>query len=285
MANPVTDSLTSWQPDADTTDTNQPVNSTVMSDGAPGDLDGELRRIKSEIRAESILKSFERWLGIKNLAGTGNVAFTFVNPTTFTVNDDFVNAARYVAVRGRMFKAYGPGGAYIGSGWVAAASFGSPNTTVTVLMADNPLNATLSEIVFGVDPAAVPAPAIISSYAYLIPPFTTPGSNQWFNCPDAPPVNFILSLKKWPIPRAGVLKNLYVEQLPVGTPPNVSVEIYINGVVSVPSMVCTVIGAPAQASDSTHAVLVAPGDLLTFLFINNSNTLTSGHLLASVELY
>jgi hypothetical protein len=126
-----------------------------MDDGQPGDLDGEFRRIKSEIRALSILMSWERWKGLKNLAGTGNIAFTFVNATQFTVNDDFLNVNRNVAVIGRRVKASITGSTLYGS--ISAASFSSPNTTITVVWDSGSLDATLSEVQFGSEPNALVA--------------------------------------------------------------------------------------------------------------------------------
>src|SRR5262252_2522983 len=105
MANPVIDKLTDWQNDANTTDSNQPTNATAMSDGAPGDLDGEFRRVKSEMRDESIIKSWERWKGLLNVAGTAFIAFTYVNQTQFSVNDNFTAEPRLVAQAGRRVRA------------------------------------------------------------------------------------------------------------------------------------------------------------------------------------
>lgn len=258
-----------------------------MSDGAPGDLDGELRRIKSEIRAESTIKSWERWLGLKNLAGTENIAFTFVSATQFTVNDNFTGSGRVESVVGRKFVAYGPGHAYMGGGIITAASWSSPNTTVTVFMIDNPLDVSLVEIQFGVYPFAAPGPTILSTYAYLVGPIITLGSNLWYNCPGGPALAtaFTLALKQWPIPRAGILRNLFVQQLAAGAAPVVNVTIYINGVVPSSPIFCSVSGAPAQASDTTNCLYVNAGDLLTFEFANQSGTIASGHLLASIELH
>lgn len=153
MANPVTDALDDWQNDADAGDTNLPVDGTAMGTGQPGDLDGEFRRVKSEIRAESIIKSWERWLGLKNLAASGNIAFTYSSGTVFTVNDNFTSASRLVAVLGRRVRALLSGSTVYGT--ITAASFSSPTTTITVAWDSGSMDATLTEVQFGVEGRAV----------------------------------------------------------------------------------------------------------------------------------
>jgi hypothetical protein len=130
-----------------------------MGDGQAGDLDGELRRIKSEVRRESLNKSWERWLGVKNLAGTGNVAFTFVSTNVFTVNDDFVGINRAVAYWGRKVRAFGSGG-FLGLGSIIGYSYVAPNTTITVQWdPGSSMDATLTEVQFGPHPGSASIPA------------------------------------------------------------------------------------------------------------------------------
>ena len=123
-----------------------------MGDGQPGDLDGELRRIKSEIRAESLIKSWERWKGLLNLAGSDFVAFTFSDGTHFNVNDNLTHTNRRVAVVGRRVKAILSGCTIYGT--IVSASFSTPFTSVAVLWDSGALDATLTEVQFGVEDRA-----------------------------------------------------------------------------------------------------------------------------------
>lgn len=151
MSNPVTDNILNWQIDADAGDTNQPTSATAIGTGTVGDLAGELRRIKSEVRGESTTKSWERWKGLKNLAGTGDIAFTFVNGTTFTVNDNFTLSPglRPVAIVGRRVRGWIASGLIYGT--ISSASWSSPNTTIVVAWDSGALDATLIEIFFGLE--------------------------------------------------------------------------------------------------------------------------------------
>ena len=156
MPDSVTDTLVNWQPDASTNDSNLPQPLTPMGTGDSGDLAGELRRIKSEVRGISIAMSWERWLGLKNLAGTGNIAFTFVGVSQFTVNDNFVAPNRNVAVVGRKVRSMQPTGpAGFITGTISGATFSSPNTLVTVSWDAGVLSNTFTEIQFGPEPDAI----------------------------------------------------------------------------------------------------------------------------------
>lgn len=155
MANPVNESLTSWQPDAATSDSNHPTSNDNAGVGQAHEAMGTVRLLKSEMRAESIIKSWERWLGLKNIAGTGNVAFTYVSGTVFTVNDDFLNANRNVAVVGRRVRAFVSGA--VREGTISASSFSSPSTTITVAWDSGVIDATLTEVQFGLAPTAMPS--------------------------------------------------------------------------------------------------------------------------------
>jgi len=147
MANPVVDKLSNWQNDADSADTNAPVFSTRLGTGEAGDLGGELRRLKSELRSLSLSMTWEHWLGLKNLAATGNVAFTYVGATQFRVNDNFTASNRNVATVGRRVKACITGSTLYGT--ISAATFSTPNTTITVVWDSGALDNTLTEIMFG----------------------------------------------------------------------------------------------------------------------------------------
>jgi hypothetical protein len=147
MANPVTEELTDWQNDAAGLDSNAPTAGSNAGIGQAQDLSGNLRLLKSEIRSESLIKSWERWLGLLNLAGSNNVAFSFVAATQFTVNDDFTNTNRNVAAVGRRVRAFLSGSVIYGT--ITAANYANPNTTVTVVWDSGSLDGTLSEVQFG----------------------------------------------------------------------------------------------------------------------------------------
>jgi hypothetical protein len=124
-----------------------------MGISQPGSLDGELRLLKSEMRKVSIALSWERWIGLKNLAASANIAFTFSSGTEFTVNDNFVGASRLVAVLGRRVRALLLGSTVYGT--ITAASFSSPNTTITVSWDSGSMDGSLSEVQFGPEGRAV----------------------------------------------------------------------------------------------------------------------------------
>jgi hypothetical protein len=151
--NPVTDKLANWQPDADTNDTNQPTNSTLMSDGQPGDLDGELRRIKSEVRGESINKSWERWLGMLSSSQPGSpIVFNYQSTAQFVTNEIPQRFNLYV---GRRVKVIQGGGAFYGT--VTGTAYVAPNTVVNVTMdAGVLLSNPITEVQFGPELTSTP---------------------------------------------------------------------------------------------------------------------------------
>lgn len=157
MANPVAEDLESWQPDHESNDTNLPVAASPAGTGDSQDLGGNLRLLKSVIRALAAHMSWERWLGIKNLAGTGNIAFTFVTASSFTVNDNFTSSgARNVAIVGRRVRC--TVGASVFYGEIASASWSSPNTTITVTLDSGALTGSLTEVEFGPEVNGIPGP-------------------------------------------------------------------------------------------------------------------------------
>jgi len=159
VANPVVDTLVDWQNDSSSTDSNLPVAATSIGIGTAGDLTGELRRIKSEIRDLSINMSWERWKGLKNLTGAVNITFTYVSATSFTVNDNFLSANRNVAVLNRRVKAILSTG-YI-YGRIISASFVAPNTGIGVVWDSGALDATLTEVQFGLELRSSSYPVIM----------------------------------------------------------------------------------------------------------------------------
>src|SRR5580765_8013786 len=145
VSNPVIDNLTNWQTDADGADTNPPTNSTQMSDGAAGDLDGELRRLKSEIRFESVRKSWQRYKGLTAFAGgAGPINFVYGSPTQFGVNDNW----NLLNVIGRKFQAIHSNGLACWGKISAVSAFVGGGCTVAITPASGggTLNPTLLEI-------------------------------------------------------------------------------------------------------------------------------------------
>ena len=147
-ANPVSENLTSWQPDHTTNDSNNPTGSSPAGVGDSQDLSGNLRLLKSVIRAVAAHVGWERWLGVKNLAASGNIAFSFSSGTVFTVNDNFTSSGRDVAFLGQRVRATLAGPTYIYGTISAAPSWSSPNTTITVTWDSGSLSNPITEIEF-----------------------------------------------------------------------------------------------------------------------------------------
>lgn len=154
MANPVVEDITDWRNDATGDDTNLPASGNSAAIGGNQDLSGNLRLLKSEMRKLSLTMSWERWLGVKNLAGSSDVVFSFVSTTQFTVNDDFTATNRPIAIVGRRVRAFLSGSVIYGT--ITAASFSSPNTTVTVSWDSGTLNSSMTEIQFGNETQSLP---------------------------------------------------------------------------------------------------------------------------------
>ena len=151
MSNPVVESIASWQADATGADSNLPNSNSNAGIGTSQDLSGNLRLLKSEMRAQTLNKSWEIWLGLKNLANTANIAFTYITQAQFSVNDSFVDPTRNVAVVGRRVKAILAGSTIYGT--IVAAVF-TTVTTITVTWDSGALDATLSDVQFGPEPRA-----------------------------------------------------------------------------------------------------------------------------------
>lgn len=184
MANPVAEDLYSWQPDHAAGDTNAPTGASPAGTGDSQDLGGNLRLLKSVMRALGAHMSWERWRGIKNLATTGNIAFTFSSGTVFTVNDDFTNASRLVAVVGRRVRATVTAGVIYGR--ITVASFASPNTTITCVWDSGALDSGLSEVEFGPEARAVPYNLTLGSLTLVSTPLNfTAGADFVLGTTDA----------------------------------------------------------------------------------------------------
>lgn len=154
MANPVAEDLSSFQPDHAGNDSNQPVGASNAGIGQSQDVSGNLRLLKSVIRGLSIHMSWERWLGVKNLAGTANIAFTFSSGTVFTVNDNFSSSGRNIAVVGRRVRATLAASTIYGT--ISSAGF-TAVTTITVVWDSGSLTNPITEIEFGLEPNALMA--------------------------------------------------------------------------------------------------------------------------------
>lgn len=153
MPNPVNEDLTSWQPDHKAADSNAPTSGSSAGTGQSQELAGNFRLLKSVLRELATHMSWERWKGVKNLAGDGNITFTFVSATQFRVNDNFTATGRNIATPYRRVRATVTAGTIYGT--ITSASFSSPNTTVTVAWDSGQLDTGLSEVEFGVEHRSV----------------------------------------------------------------------------------------------------------------------------------
>lgn len=153
-ANPVAETLNSWQPDAATNDTNLPTSGSPAGTGDAQDLAGNLRLLKSVIREQSLEHGWEDWRNIRNLANSANIAIGYSSPTVFTVNDNFTSTGRDIAQIGRRVRATMSVGPLVIYGTIESAVWSSPTTTITVRWDFSAMNATVIEVVFGVNARA-----------------------------------------------------------------------------------------------------------------------------------
>lgn len=139
---PTDSTITQWQDDFDSADTNVPQGTDVVGSF----LDDQLRIIKSTERKESINKGWERWLG-------KITAFTFSTGTQFTCAGDqrtvFAGgtAPGGPCEVGRRIKATVTAGTVYG--FITSVSFSAGTTTVNVTNDSGALDSGLSEVQFG----------------------------------------------------------------------------------------------------------------------------------------
>jgi hypothetical protein len=119
-------------------------------------LSGNLRLLKGEMRQVNCQMSWERWKGLLNVAGTGPITFFFNNATQFSVNDNFSNTGRNIAVPGRRVRAFHTSGLVM-VGSIVSVVFTAPSSTAINCSWDAgvPLNATLTEVQFGPEPMSL----------------------------------------------------------------------------------------------------------------------------------
>jgi hypothetical protein len=126
---------TSWQPDANTVDGNNPQDSDLMVSTAPTALAGNLRRIKSDTRGLSLNSGWICYLGLDTAPSPGNAAPVPLLPSSFTLAGDW----RPIAQPARRVRAsFSADGATIASTAIAtilSATFVGGTTTV---LTDNP---------------------------------------------------------------------------------------------------------------------------------------------------
>lgn len=161
MSNPVTYAYSTWNPDATGADSNHPVTQIdPMSAGSNNDAAGWVRLLESTMRYRSSVGGpWTEWLGINTPYSPSPMAPVYVAGNQFTLTGDWTSssAGNYpaIALVGRRVKAYTTGNPVpVGLlGTITAASFSSPNTTVTVAWDNNALiDASLSEVQFAVVP-------------------------------------------------------------------------------------------------------------------------------------
>lgn len=172
MSNPVTYPYSTWQPDAAGADSGHPVTQIdPMSAGSNNDAAGWVRLLESTMRYRSSVGGpWTEWLGINTPYSPSPAAPVYVAGNQFTLTGDWTSssAGNYpaIALVGRRVKAYvtsnpTPVGML---GTITAASFSSPNTTVTVAWDNNAsIDASLSEVQFAVVPVGSPFIALYKS--------------------------------------------------------------------------------------------------------------------------
>jgi len=139
MSNPVVSPLSSWLPDSTGADQNTPQGSSSMLPGSNTELAGELRVIKSNVRALSLDLQWETWDG---QYGT----LTYVSASSFNLTGDQRVSSGGPVQSARAIRAH------VGSGFVYAYIlsdvFSGGITTVTL---NAPvLDPTLAQVDFGV---------------------------------------------------------------------------------------------------------------------------------------
>lgn len=132
-------SITAWQDNYTGSDTNSPAGTDSMA----GNLDDQLRNIKSVVRLESENKAWFRVLGLSSMPSTS--APTYVSATSFTLPNDWTSLAT-VGLNQRIKASVTAGTVY---GYITAMSFGGGVTTFTVVMdGSSALDSGLSEVQF-----------------------------------------------------------------------------------------------------------------------------------------
>src|SRR5580698_6002764 len=158
MSNPVIYPFETFQPDAGPggADSNHPQAADPMNEGSSNAADAWVRQLESNMRIQSIYKGWEYWKGINTPYSPSPNAPTYGSATTFTLTGDWTSASPgfypVIAVVGRRVKAFttanpSPVGVV---GTITAASYVAPLTTVTVAWDSATIDATLTEVQFGV---------------------------------------------------------------------------------------------------------------------------------------
>lgn len=149
MANPVTDKLPHWKPDADSADSNNPQADDSSIFSASTGLDGNLRRIKSELRDQTLALDWVRYTtvnpGVNDLVAPSTTAPTVVDPNTpaqFLLDGDWTG---FIAI-GQRVQIWCDAGQVYGS--INAIVFGA-STTITVDLDQAVAITGLTEIRFG----------------------------------------------------------------------------------------------------------------------------------------
>lgn len=142
-----------------------------MSAGSSNDAAGWVRLLESIMRYRSSVGGpWTEWLGINTPYSPSPAVPLYVAGNQFTLTGDWTSssAGNYpaIALVGRRVKAYTAGNPTpVGMlGTITAASFASPNTTVTVAWDNNlSIDSSLSEVQFAVVPVGAPFIALYKS--------------------------------------------------------------------------------------------------------------------------
>lgn len=184
MANPVTYPFSTWQPDATGADSDHPITLVdPMNAGSSNDAAGWVRLLESNMRNQAVNKQWEYWLGINAPYSPSPNAPAYQSATSFTLTGDWTSASAgfypIIAVVGRRIKAFTTAApAPVGIvGTITAATFTLGQTLIAVTWDSGSLDASLSEVQFGVPipggAATPPTPATYTGTAASTGSYTT----------------------------------------------------------------------------------------------------------------
>lgn len=197
----VTDTvITDWEPDFGAADTNTPTATTQFS-SLP--LSDELRNLKSVVRAESVDKQWERWLGIASPWSPSASAPTYISATSFSLPGNWTAASAgyypVIALVNRRIKATVTAGTVYGS--IVSASYAGGITTVTLAMDSGmALDSGLSEVMWGIIDdvnGALPPTVLKQTNTPLYCVISNGGSGAAFTGTLAPAITAYLTGQKY----------------------------------------------------------------------------------------
>lgn len=136
MPNVVTDSLPTWQPDADAADSNHPIIGEALDQSSPTELSAELRSIKSNVRAFSLDPAWVNFAGCTDTRYCPSPAVALrVNANQFTLVGDWTVVGGFgqpaIAQVGRQVRITTQGGTRFVATVTAVVPGGTTLVTIT----------------------------------------------------------------------------------------------------------------------------------------------------------